>query len=128
MARTLDPVVTLHDQQNLIEGVAKHFLHKVYGPEGMPWGVKFSGLDELAVPIGQAASRSMIHQALANQTQTVPEPAQACGVCGAATQAGPLPEPRALTTTVGQVDWHEPKRYCPQCRAALFPSVPRLGP
>ena len=54
MARKPDPKVTVHDEANLIQGVAKHFLRKVYGPEGMPWGTKFSELEELAVQIGRA--------------------------------------------------------------------------
>ncbi len=58
-------------------------------------------------------------QALVNQAHNVPEEADACGVCGAAVRSGPPPEPRAVTTTVGPVGWEEPKRYCPQCRAAF---------
>src|SRR3954447_22296919 len=107
MARKPDPTVTVHDEANLIQGVAKHFLRKVYGVEGMPWGTKFSELEELAVQIGQAVSRSLIDQALANQAQTLPEGAETCGVCGAAVRSGPPPEPRALTTTVGPVGWEQ---------------------
>lgn len=127
MARSPDPAATVHDQENLISGVAKHFLHKVYGVEGMPWGTKFSELEELAVQIGQAVSRSMIRQALDNQAQNVPEVAETCGVCGEAVQSGPPPELRAVTTTVGEVCWPEPKRYCPKCRAAFFPSGSGFG-
>jgi hypothetical protein len=36
MARKLDPSVTVQDQENLIQGVAKHLLRKIYGPDGMP--------------------------------------------------------------------------------------------
>ena len=72
MAHSPDPAATVHDQENLISGVAKHFLHKVYGPEGMPWGTKFSELEELAVQIGQAVSRSMIDQALTTRLKTCP--------------------------------------------------------
>ena len=127
MARKPDPTVTVHDEANLIQGVAKHFLRKVYGPEGMPWGTKFSELEELAVQIGRAVSRSLMNQALADQAGHVPEAAEDCGVCGGAVQSGPPPEPRALTTSVGPVQWSEPKRYCPQCRAAFFPSGPGPG-
>jgi len=42
MAHRTDPAAVVVDQENLIQGVAKHFLQKVYGPEGMPWGTKFS--------------------------------------------------------------------------------------
>jgi hypothetical protein len=65
MARTVDATATVVDQQTLIQGVAKYFLEKVYGPDGMPWGTRFSDLEELSVQIGQAMSRSMIDQALA---------------------------------------------------------------
>jgi len=127
MARESNPAVTVQDHENLIQGVAKHFLQKVYGPDGMPWGTKFSELEELAIQIGQAVSRGMINQALANQSQAVPQAAETCGVCGEAVQSGPPPEPRAVTTMVGQAHWEEPKRYCPKCRAAFFPSVPEFG-
>ena len=49
MARKSDPAVTVQDHENLIQGVAKHFLQQVYGPDGMPWGTKFSELEELAI-------------------------------------------------------------------------------
>jgi hypothetical protein len=127
MAGKLDPAIIVQDQENLVQGVAKHFLHKAYGPDGMPWGTKFSELEERAVQIGRAVSRSMINQALVDQTEHVPETAETCGVCGASVQSGPPPEPRALTTTVGTVRWSEPKRDCPKCRAAFFPSGPELG-
>ncbi len=68
MARTPDPATVVVDQENLIQGVAKHFLQKVFGPEGLPWGTKFSDLEELTVQIGQAISRSMMDQALAGTT------------------------------------------------------------
>jgi len=83
MARTLDPAVMVQDQDNLIQGVANHFLQKVHGPDGMPWGTKFSELEEPAVQTGQAISRSMINQALVNQAEHVPDTAETCGVCGA---------------------------------------------
>ena len=127
MARTLDPAVMVQDQDNLIQGVANHFLQKVHGPDGMPCGTKFSELEEPAVQTDQAVSRSMINQALVNQAEHVPDTAETCGVCGAAVQSGPPPEPRAMTTTVGTARWSEPKRYCPKCRAAFFPSGPEFG-
>src|SRR5271157_2835574 len=38
MARVVDPASVVVDQENLIQGVAKHFLQKIFGPEGLPWG------------------------------------------------------------------------------------------
>jgi len=127
MAHTTDPAAVVLDQENLIQGVAKHFLQKVFGAEGLPWGTPFSDLEELTVQIGQAISRSMMDQALAGQAQAVPATAQTCGVCGSSVQNGPPGQPRTVTTTVGTVHWTEPQRYCPNCRAAFFPSVPESG-
>jgi hypothetical protein len=127
MAHTADPAAVVVDQENLIQGVAKHFLQRVFGAEGMPWGTKFSDLEELAVQIGQAVSRSMMDQALAAQAQAGPAAAQSCGVCGSPVQAGRPGQPRTVTTTVGTVHWIEPQRFCPKCRAAFFPSVPEFG-
>jgi hypothetical protein len=127
MTHHTDPAATVVEQEKLIQGVAKHLLHKLYGPQGMPWGTTFSELEELAVQIGQALSRSMMDQALADQAQHLPPEAETCGVCGATVRAGPSPQHRAMTTTVGQVQWEEPQRDCPQCRAAFFPSEPWVG-
>jgi len=128
MAHTADPAAVVVDQETLIQGVAKHFLHKVFGPQSMPWGTKFSDLEELAVQIGQAVSRSMMDQALLPaRPKPGPQSLRSVGSCGTTVQAGPPGEPRAVTTTVGTVDWIEPKRYCPTCRAAFFPSVPESG-
>ena len=127
MAHIVDPAAVVVDQEALIQGVAKHFLQKVFGPEGLPWGTKFSDLEELSVQIGQAISRTLMDQALAGQAQAVPATAEGCGVCGTPVQAGPPGRPRAVTTTVGTVHWTEPERYCPKCRAAFFPSVPLAG-
>src|SRR3974390_1101600 len=72
MAHTTDPAAIVVDQETLIQGVAKHFVQKVFGLEGMPWGTKFSDLEELAIQIGQAVSQSMMTQALAGQAQSRP--------------------------------------------------------
>ena len=127
MARTVDAPAAVVDQQTLIHGVAKYFLEKVYGPDGMPWGTQFADLEELSVQIGQAMSRSMIDQALARQAQSVPPEAETCSGCGGRVKALEDTEPRAVLTRVGTAHWDEPKRYCPKCRAAFFPSDPSTG-
>ena len=113
--------------RTLIQGVAKYFLEKVYGPEGMPWGTRFADLEELSVQIGQAMSRSMVDQALARQAQSVPSEAETCSGCGGRVEPRDDTEPRAVLTRVGTAHWNEPKRYCPKCRAAFFPSNPSTG-
>lgn len=128
MVRKDETTAAVAAQQTLVDGVAKHFLQKHYGPEGMPWGTRFTELEELAVQVGQAISRSMMDQALARQAAAVPTEAQACSTCGRPTEpADHPPGPRAVTGRAGTVQWDEPSRYCPTCRAAFFPSVPGVG-
>lgn len=59
MAHRTDSAAAVVDQENLIRGVVKHFLQKVYGPGGMPRGARFSDMEKLAVQIGLAVSRSI---------------------------------------------------------------------
>ncbi len=127
MASKLDATTAVVDQQTLIQGVAKYFLEKVYGPEGMPWGTRFDDLEELSVQIGQAMSRSMIDQALARQAQSVSSEEETCSGCSGQVRSVDDTEPRAVLTRVGTAYWDEPKRYCPKCRAAFFPSDPSAG-
>jgi hypothetical protein len=127
MARHTDPALVKAELQNLLQGVAKHFLERVYGPDGMPWGTKFSELEDLAVELGQAVSQNMIDQALARQATAVPPEAETCSGCGRPVVPTNATEPRAVTTQVGTARWDEPKRSCPKCRAAFFPSVPQFG-
>ena len=127
MASKLLPTATVVDQQTLIQGVAKYFLEKVYGPDGMPWGTRFDELEELSVQIGQAMSRSMIDQALTRQAQSVPPEGETCSGRGGPVRSVDDTEPRGVLTRVGTVHWEEPKRYCPKCRAAFFPSDSSAG-
>ena len=125
MARTVDPTVAKAELENLLQGVAKQLIHRVYGPEGMPWGTKFADLEELAVQLGQAVSQSMIDQALARQAAAVPVEADSVWR-RAATPLDPAggTEPRAVATQVGTARWDEPKRYCPTMSGRFFPLSP----
>lgn len=127
MTRPVDPSVAKAELENLLRGVAKQLIHRVYGPEGMPWGTKFADLEELAVQLGQAVSESMIDQALVRQAAAVPVEVNTCGACGTPLDPTAGTEPRAVATQVGTARWEEPKRHCPRCRAAFFPSVPGAG-
>jgi len=127
MARPVGPSVAKAELENLLQGVAKQLIHRVYGPEGMPWGTKFVELEELAVQLGQAISENMIDQALARQAAVVPVQANSCSACGTQLDPAGCTEPRAVATQVGTARWDEPKRYCPRCRAAFFPSIPGAG-
>jgi hypothetical protein len=127
MASMADPKVAKAELENLLQGVAKQLIHRVYGPDGMPWGTKFADLEELAVQLGQAVSEKMIGQALARQAVEVPADADSCGSCGTTLDPAGGTEPRAVATQVGMARWEEPKRHCPKCRAAFFPPVPGVG-
>jgi hypothetical protein len=127
MARKADAISKVDAERTLIDGVAKYFVEKVYGPDGMPWGTRFSDLEEVAVQIGQAVSRSLMEQALTRQGNSVPSEAETCSGCGGQVELTDDTEPRAVLTRVGTAHWAEPKRNCPRCRAAFFPSDPGAG-
>ena len=42
MVRPVDPAVAKAEPENLLRGVARQLIHRVDGPEGMPWGTKFA--------------------------------------------------------------------------------------
>ena len=123
MARVKDPSVVKDDLQNLLGGLAKDLNRRIYGEGGIPWGTKFADLEDIAVQLGQAVSQNMIEMAVARQATSVPSEAEMCSGCGGPVAPTDATEPRAMTTQVGTAQWMEPKRYCPKCRAAFFPSV-----
>ena len=113
--------------QNLINGVAKNFVEKVYGPQGPAWGTQFSDLEELAVQIGDAVSQQMLDQALQRQAaEPVPAEDLVCPSCSKPVESAD-PEPRIVTTRAGDAQWKEPHSYCPRCRRSFFPSVGATG-
>ena len=133
MASQPQPAVVLAELDHLLQGVAKQFLHRVYGLDGLPWDTQLADLEELAVQMGQAVSRNMIQQALTRQALACPSAALVCPSCQTPIPAAdpppaPIPSsPRALATRVGTVQWSEPQGRCPRCRAAFFPSVAQSG-
>lgn len=127
MARKADATAKVIEQQTLVEGMAKYLLEKVYGPDGMPWGTRFDDMEELCVQIGQSISRSMMGQALTRQAGAASTEAETCSGCGGQVEPAEETEHRAVLTRVGTARWDEPKRYCPRCRAAFFPSDPSSG-
>ena len=127
MAVTKQDAPPVAELQNLIQGVARNFVEKVYGPQGPVWGTHFSDLEELAVQIGQAVSRQMLDQALARQAaQAAPAADQVCPSCGRPGKPGD-PEPRNVLTRAGETHWLGPQSHCPRCRRSFFPSVETPG-
>jgi hypothetical protein len=117
----------LRELRLTLEGTAKNFLHKVYGPEGMPWGTRFEELEDTAVAIGDEVARLIVNQALARQAGTPPSTThQTCSQCGRPVVPNET-SPRIVQTRVGEVNWSEPEGYCDHCRKAFFPSVQEPG-
>jgi len=127
MAQPLD-VESLIDQIRLsLQGTAKNAVHKVWGPEGPPWGTSFEDVEDLAVQIGQVVARSVLQQALDAQAQTPPpDGSLICPCCGKATNPTD-PEPHTARSRAGEVTWSEPASTCRSCRKAFFPSVQEPG-
>src|SRR5262245_28701236 len=113
--------------RHLIEGMAKNFADRVYGPQGPEWGTQFADIEELAVQIGQAVTRQMCDQALQRQAaRPVPAEDQVCPDCGRPTASADC-EPRVVLTRAGDVHWQEPHQHCRRCRRSFFPSVEAAG-
>ena len=118
---------TVSELQNLIGGVAKNIVEKVYGPQGPAWGTQFSEIEDLAVQVGQTLSRQLLDQALQRQAaETAPAEEQVCPSCQGPLKPGD-PEPRIVMTRAGDAEWKEPSTTCPRCRRAFFPSVEATG-
>jgi hypothetical protein len=124
MAHAKSPAVVKDEMQNLLGGLAKELNRRIYGEKGIPWGTKFVDIEELAVQIGQEISRKMVEEGVRQQADDVPCEAETCSGCGTPLRPSDATEPRGVQTRVGTTQWSEPKRYCPKCRAAFFPSVP----
>src|SRR5580704_17812670 len=81
-----------------VKGVAKSLVDRIYGPAGLPWGTKFTELEETVAAIRQVLTEEMFQQALARQAAQEERPPEydVCPDCGRPTQAGTEPQPRRL--------------------------------
>ena len=123
MPQPLDLQALIEHIRLSLEGTAKNAVHKLWGPDGPPWGTSFDNLEELAVAIGRVVAREVLHQALQAQAHTAPpEAALLCPSCGRPTSPAD-PEPHLSRTDAGEVTWSEPACTCRPCRKAFFPSV-----
>ncbi len=96
-------------------------------PEGLPEGMKFSDLEEIAIEVGDEVSRTLIEGRVRARARSDPDPqAQGCPECGGPLREGPR-RVRKLTTTRGAVTWTEQTQRCPRCRRAFSPSRPGAG-
>lgn len=112
-----------------VKGVAKSLVVRIYGPAGLPWGTKFTELEETVAAIREVLTEEMLHQALARQAAQAEKPPEygACPSCGQSTRPGGPPQERRLETGQGDAVWEEPKTRCQKCRRDFFPSEQELG-
>jgi hypothetical protein len=111
-----------------VKGVAKNLVDRIYGPDGLPWGTKFTELEATVAAIREVLSEEMFQQALARQAAVEERPAEyrVCPACSRPVQPGE-PEPRRLETGGGDAVWVEPKTRCQKCRRDFFPSEQEPG-
>jgi hypothetical protein len=130
MARKKKVPAAVAPVQAYIEGVAKHLVDQIYGPDGLPWGTKLTELEDVVLAVREVLSEKMLAQALHRQAQSAEqrtEPFRQCSGCGGTVRDQPDPEPRNVQTRAGEVEWDEPHCYCQKCRQAFFPSEQKSG-
>ena len=110
--------------QSILDDAVAKLQVAVYGEKGYPeLGTRFTAIEDQSCDLGDALTRALVQAVTAQQAAETPAERCACGT--------PLEEPdvapHPLTTRRGDVGWNEPTGYCPKCRQAFFPSVPRVG-
>lgn len=114
-------VAPLHAEFQTRLGQFAHQLHRELFPDGLPEGMTFSELEDVAVAVGNEVSRELIENQLRARPPADPQkPTTLCPRCGEPLRKGPL-QTRQLTTTRGPVTWTKTTRKCPRCRRAFSP-------
>ncbi len=105
-----------------LQAAAKNVLRHAYGPDGMPWGTRFTDAEDLAVQVGDLLAREILQAALqAQAARPRPQGLTSCPSCGGPLQPRPA-QPRTASSRRGDLAWDEPACYCTRCRRAFFPS------
>ena len=80
-------------------------------------------LELLTAEIGDELSRQLAAQVLTQRSDAVAAKAvQACPDCQQECPVEPDREPLILQGIRGEIEYQEPRCYCPRCRRAFFPS------
>ena len=127
MARSKISTAPAEPVRAFVEGVAKSIVDRLYGPDGLPWGAKFTELEDVVLAVRQVLSEKMLDEALQRQAASAarrPEPP--CPTCGKGTRPRD-PEPRIVQARPGEAQWQEPATHCTRCRRDFFPSEPQPG-
>jgi hypothetical protein len=114
----------------LLEGQAKVFADRLYGPDGPPVGTSFTDIEKIVLALGLEFQKQLLDLLLLRQAEVMhrelPESLRCCPSCKGDTIAQD-PEPRLLHSLAGIVEWQEPQRYCKHCRKGFFPQSRMLG-
>lgn len=87
----------------------------------------FIELEELAVEIGDEVTRQLMGGELADRSNEVAQSDTAiCPDCGECCHCAEAVH-RNLTSSRGQISYHEASFYCRDCRRSFFPSVGMHG-
>jgi hypothetical protein len=95
MARLIDPAVAQQHLEKPLREVAKDRLERVYGPDGVPWAVRFTELEQIAVQLGHAISVGLIEEGRTLPAAAVPAEAEVCG-CGEPVEPNDDARPRSI--------------------------------
>lgn len=111
-----------------LRAAAKNVLYHAYGPDGLPWGTRFTDAEDVAVQVGDLLTREILQAAFQDQAaRPHPDDQTVCPCCSGSLDTRP-DQPREILSRRGVVAWGEPAAYCPRCRRAFFPSVQEPGP
>lgn len=125
MASTTKKDDPLADVRPYLDGVAKSLTDRLFGPTGPPLGTSLSSIEEAIDSIRSSLGERILHLTLSRQSSAcsdAPDDFSFCPSCRNPTHARD-PEPRSVSTSVGQANWLEPHFFCRKCRKAFFPSV-----
>lgn len=86
-------------------------------------------IEELTGQIGDELTRQLANSDLSARADEVRENALACCPdCGREAPFHPDPEPIILQGQRGEIEYLEPRCYCPSCRRDFFPGRPSNSP
>ena len=83
-------------------------------------------LEELACEIGDRVTRELTSREVQRRASLLDDDEAECPDCG---RASPRAEPDAviLNGLRGEIEYIQPRFYCPKCRRAFFPAGVRVG-
>jgi hypothetical protein len=110
--------------QQLVEGMAKHLVDKLYGAEGPAWGTTIDEIETTLLAVRETLTQHMLQQSLERQAKAETE--LTCPSCQASLQQSRRRK-RRLTTLVGETTWEAPLAHCTRCRRDFSPSGSATG-